>query len=80
MAPVEFELGILLLFEFETKKIHFGELSLKINSLLLFCYNSIVEDKLFIFKNLDISWSVISPSTQKIKRELDKIIKKINVY
>jgi hypothetical protein len=31
-----------------------------------------VEDKLFIFKNLDISWSVISPSTQKIKRELDK--------
>ncbi len=31
-----------------------------------------MEDKLFIFKNLDISWSVIPPSTQKIKRELDK--------
>ena len=31
-----------------------------------------MDDKLFIFKNLDISWSVIPPSTQKIKRELDK--------
>ena len=54
------------------KKIHLGELSLKINSRLLFCWSSIVDDKLFIFKNLDISPSVIPPSTQTIKSELER--------
>ena len=58
--------------EFVIKKIHLGELSVKMSSLLLFCCNSIVVGKLLKFMNLLNSLSFIPPSTQKINNELDK--------
>ncbi len=51
---------------------HFGELSVKINSLLLFCCNSMVFGKLLKFKNLLNSLSFIPSSTQNINNELGK--------
>ena len=66
--------------EFDIKNIHFGALSTKIASLLLFCCDSTVVGKLGIKENLANSFSSTPPLTQNINKERDKIIKIINAY
>ena len=58
--------------ELDIKKMHFGELSVKINSLLLLCCNSMIFGKLLIFKNLLNSLLFIPSSKQNVNNELDK--------